>query len=368
MSVPALATALPTDDPLDDGAAEGFPTQSSDESDSDDSDEADADAAIIGAGKGDELLDVMDPKPPDQPEKETVTAAPARLPSTLPPPRELYNFAAARQMTIGGADGSSTTEPAPPRMRTGYAMLYPPPVHLVDEPQAPEPLVRNKKLDELVASLMAADAERLQNPMLSLNRVAYDAFDPIDLKSNLFVRDDCLNQVLPAIDAPLGEAPPMPNAQTMAAATETAAAPAGGSSSGGGSSGSGGNYQQPSGTGGPGGSGSGSPRSAAAAAQQPPLPPSKRPPAARLAAPPSRDCLAFESRFESGNLRRAVQVSPFEYDLILRPDLNTRGHTQWFYFAFANAQRGCTYKFNILNCVKPDSLFNFGNGRGLGSI
>ena len=55
-----------------------------------------------------------------------------------------------------------------------------------------------------------------------------------------------------------------------------------------------------------------------------------------------------------------MQVSLYEYDLILRPDLNTRGHTQWFYFAFANAQRGVTYKFNILNCVKPDSLFNFG--------
>ena len=55
-----------------------------------------------------------------------------------------------------------------------------------------------------------------------------------------------------------------------------------------------------------------------------------------------------------------MQVSAFEYDLILRPDLNTRGHTQWFYFAFTNAQHGATYKFNILNCVKPDSLFNFG--------
>jgi hypothetical protein len=55
----------------------------------------------------------------------------------------------------------------------------------------------------------------------------------------------------------------------------------------------------------------------------------------------------------AGNLRRAVQVSSHEYDLILRPDLNTRGHTQWFYFAFANGKRGVTYKFNILNCVKP---------------
>ena len=63
------------------------------------------------------------------------------------------------------------------------------------------------------------------------------------------------------------------------------------------------------------------------------------------------DCLAFESRFESGNLRRAIQISATEYDLILRPDLNTRGHTQWFYFGFAAAQSGVVYKFNVLNCA-----------------
>ena len=33
--------------------------------------------------------------------------------------------------------------------------------------------------------------------------------------------------------------------------------------------------------------------------------------------------LYFESRFESGNLRRAIQVYEFEYDLILKPDYNT---------------------------------------------
>ena len=53
-------------------------------------------------------------------------------------------------------------------------------------------------------------------------------------------------------------------------------------------------------------------------------------------------------------------MSETEYDLILRSDLNTRGHTQWFYFGVANGRRGVTYKFNILNCVKPDSLFNYG--------
>src|SRR3989338_6581077 len=43
--------------------------------------------------------------------------------------------------------------------------------------------------------------------------------------------------------------------------------------------------------------------------------------------------LFFESRFESGNLRRAIQVYEREYDLILKFDVNTRGHTQWFYFS-----------------------------------
>ena len=76
--------------------------------------------------------------------------------------------------------------------------------------------------------------------------------------------------------------------------------------------------------------------------------------------PRHRDMLVFESRFESGNLRRAVQVASHEYDLILRPDLNTRGNTQWFYFAMRRMRPGVMYKFNILNNVKPDSLFNGG--------
>lgn len=46
--------------------------------------------------------------------------------------------------------------------------------------------------------------------------------------------------------------------------------------------------------------------------------------------------LYFESWFESGNLRRAIQVYEFEYDLILKPDYNTWGHTQWYYFRVQN--------------------------------
>jgi hypothetical protein len=70
--------------------------------------------------------------------------------------------------------------------------------------------------------------------------------------------------------------------------------------------------------------------------------------------------LLFESRFESGNLRRAIQVYEYEYDLILKPDYNTRGYTQWFYFRVSNMKAGKLYRFNIINLVKPDSLYNHG--------
>ena len=70
--------------------------------------------------------------------------------------------------------------------------------------------------------------------------------------------------------------------------------------------------------------------------------------------------LVFESRFESGNLRRAIQVYEFEYDLILKPDYGTRGNTQWYYFRVQNTRPNRTYRFNIINLLKPDSLYNHG--------
>ena len=70
--------------------------------------------------------------------------------------------------------------------------------------------------------------------------------------------------------------------------------------------------------------------------------------------------LVFNSRFESGNLRRAIKVYDYEYDLILRPDLNTRGHTQWFYFSVSNTRRNQSYKLNIINLCKEESLYQEG--------
>ena len=72
------------------------------------------------------------------------------------------------------------------------------------------------------------------------------------------------------------------------------------------------------------------------------------------------DTLRFESRFESGNLEAATQVAPYEYELTMSVDFNTRSHTQWFYFAITNMKRGNKYKLNITNFYKTDSLYNWG--------
>jgi hypothetical protein len=48
--------------------------------------------------------------------------------------------------------------------------------------------------------------------------------------------------------------------------------------------------------------------------------------------PQQENMLIFDSRFENGNLRRAIKVNNVEYNLWLENDVNTKGHTQWFYF------------------------------------
>ncbi|XP_036390535.1 cytosolic carboxypeptidase 2, partial [Megalops cyprinoides] len=70
--------------------------------------------------------------------------------------------------------------------------------------------------------------------------------------------------------------------------------------------------------------------------------------------------LEFESRFESGNLLKAVHVGVHDYELTLRPDLYTNKHTQWFYFRVRNMKVGVTYRFTIINLMKSSSLYNLG--------
>ena len=44
----------------------------------------------------------------------------------------------------------------------------------------------------------------------------------------------------------------------------------------------------------------------------------------------------------------------------MQNDINTLGHTQWFYFRVQNTTAGDNVRFTIINYAKPDSLFNYG--------
>ncbi|XP_040894076.1 LOW QUALITY PROTEIN: cytosolic carboxypeptidase 4 [Toxotes jaculatrix] len=72
------------------------------------------------------------------------------------------------------------------------------------------------------------------------------------------------------------------------------------------------------------------------------------------------DSLRFFSNFECGNLRKAVQVRRYEYDLILNADANCSQHTQWFYFEVSNMVADVPYRFSVINCEKSNSQFNYG--------
>ncbi|XP_008067601.1 cytosolic carboxypeptidase 4-like [Carlito syrichta] len=72
------------------------------------------------------------------------------------------------------------------------------------------------------------------------------------------------------------------------------------------------------------------------------------------------NCLQFFSKFESGNLRKVIQVREFEYDLLVNADVNSTQHQQWFFFKVSGMQATIPYRFNIINCEKPNSQFNYG--------
>lgn len=55
-----------------------------------------------------------------------------------------------------------------------------------------------------------------------------------------------------------------------------------------------------------------------------------------------------------------VYSGEYEYDLYLKNDYNTPGYTQWYYFKVHNTRKDCTYRFNLVNLMKPDSTYNMG--------
>ncbi|XP_049339940.1 cytosolic carboxypeptidase 4 isoform X2 [Astyanax mexicanus] len=72
------------------------------------------------------------------------------------------------------------------------------------------------------------------------------------------------------------------------------------------------------------------------------------------------DSLRFFSKFESGNLRKAIHIRRYEYDLILNADVNSSSHHQWFYFEVSGMVANVPYRFNVINCEKSNSQFNYG--------
>lgn len=72
------------------------------------------------------------------------------------------------------------------------------------------------------------------------------------------------------------------------------------------------------------------------------------------------ESLKFNSQFESGNLRKAIQVRKYEYDLVLNSDINSNHYHQWFYFEVSGMRVGTAYRFNIINSEKSNSQFNYG--------
>ncbi|KAG9328541.1 hypothetical protein JZ751_013378, partial [Albula glossodonta] len=49
----------------------------------------------------------------------------------------------------------------------------------------------------------------------------------------------------------------------------------------------------------------------------------------------------------------------YEYDLILNADVNCSQHLQWFYFEVSGMHANLPYRFNITNCEKANSKFNY---------
>lgn len=69
--------------------------------------------------------------------------------------------------------------------------------------------------------------------------------------------------------------------------------------------------------------------------------------------------LLFDSKFESGNLLKAIKLSDYEYNLQIRSDFNTKGNNHWYYFSVYNPRK-TSVVFNITNMKRPDHLYKSG--------
>jgi cytosolic carboxypeptidase protein 2/3 len=73
----------------------------------------------------------------------------------------------------------------------------------------------------------------------------------------------------------------------------------------------------------------------------------------------SKECM-IKLLFSLSNKLIFIKRGQFEYELVLRTDLFTERHTQWFFFKVSNMLPKTTYRFRIINLRKNDSLYNHG--------
>ena len=57
---------------------------------------------------------------------------------------------------------------------------------------------------------------------------------------------------------------------------------------------------------------------------------------------------------------QAHKTGPYSYELVMKNDYNTNGHTQWYYFGLLNVRKGVKYNFQIVNFYKRSSMYNRG--------
>lgn len=48
----------------------------------------------------------------------------------------------------------------------------------------------------------------------------------------------------------------------------------------------------------------------------------------------------------------------------MNADVNTNQHHQWFYFQVRGMKSAVPYRFNVINCEKLNSQFNYGMSSG----
>lgn len=78
-----------------------------------------------------------------------------------------------------------------------------------------------------------------------------------------------------------------------------------------------------------------------------------------LFVPNDQITLEFNSKFESGNLHKAIKLSDYEYGLKISADMNTTGNNHWYYFSVYNPRK-TPITFHILNMKKLDLLYKSG--------